>query len=289
MNNDSGRTSLEIWRLNSVKKYKIIFSDIDGTLLNDENQVPKETVEELQSLDKRGIPFVLVSARMPEGMRPIREELGIHAPMVCYSGGLVLGADNEEIYSCLMDLDLACEIKNLVEKEFPQVVCGTYGGEHWVVDDGSDPWVLREQEITHLVPETGDIREIFGKTGGIHKFLFMGEQESVIRTEKRLKELYPELSIARSKPVYLEVMNGNVCKSAGVKIVCGKYNISLEQAMSFGDGQNDLDMLNAVGAGFAMANAPEEVKLAVPFVTPADNQHQGLLAVLRKYFATNIY
>ena len=72
MNNDSGRTSLEIWRLNSVKKYKIIFSDIDGTLLNDENQVPKETVEELQSLDKRGIPFVLVSARMPEGMRPGR-------------------------------------------------------------------------------------------------------------------------------------------------------------------------------------------------------------------------
>ena len=222
-----------------MKKYKIIFSDIDGTLLNDENQVPKETVEELQSLDKRGIPFVLVSARMPEGMRPIREELGIHAPMVCYSGGLVLGPDNEEIYSCLMDLDLACEIKNLVEKEFPQVVCGTYGGEHWVVDDGADPWVLREQEITHLVPETGDIREIFGKTG--------------------------------------------------VKIVCGKYNISLEQAMSFGDGQNDLDMLNAVGAGFAMANAPEEVKLAAPFVTPADNQHQGLLAVLRKYFATNIY
>ena len=88
-----------------MKKYKIIFSDIDGTLLNDENQVPKETVEELQSLDKRGIPFVLVSARMPEGMRPIREELGIHAPMVCYSGGLVLGPDNEEIYSCLMDLE----------------------------------------------------------------------------------------------------------------------------------------------------------------------------------------
>ena len=56
-----------------------------------------------------------------------------------------------------------------------------------------------------------------------------------------------------------------------------------------GDGQNDLDMLNAVGAGFAMANAPEEVKLAAPFVTPADNQHQGLLAVVRKYFATNIY
>ena len=101
-----------------MKEYKIIFSDIDGTLLNNENQVPEETIEELRRLDSQGVPFVLVSARMPKGMRPIREELGIHAPMVCYSGGLVLDPDDQEIYSCLLDLDLACEIKSLVAKEF---------------------------------------------------------------------------------------------------------------------------------------------------------------------------
>ena len=114
--------------LNNLKEYKIIFSDIDGTLLNNENQVPEETIEELRRLDSQGVPFVLVSARMPKGMRPIREELGIHAPMVCYSGGLVLDPDDQEIYSCLLDLDLACEIKSLVAKEFPEVVCGIYGG-----------------------------------------------------------------------------------------------------------------------------------------------------------------
>ena len=225
--------------LNNLKEYKIIFSDIDGTLLNNENQVPEETIEELRRLDSQGVPFVLVSARMPKGMRPIREELGIHAPMVCYSGGLVLDPDDQEIYSCLLDLDLACEIKSLVAKEFPEVVCGIYGGEHWVVDDIRDPWVIQEQGITHLIPETGDIREIFGKEGGIHKFLFMGDEEAVIRTENRLKERYPQLSIARSKPVYLEVMNGNVCKSAGVKIVCEKYDIPVEQSLAFGDGQNE--------------------------------------------------
>ena len=67
-----------------MKEYKIIFSDIDGTLLNNENQVPEETIEELRRLDSQGVPFVLVSARMPKGMRPIREELGIHAPMVWF-------------------------------------------------------------------------------------------------------------------------------------------------------------------------------------------------------------
>ena len=48
--------------LNNLKEYKIIFSDIDGTLLNNENQVPEETIEELRRLDSQGVPFVLVSA-----------------------------------------------------------------------------------------------------------------------------------------------------------------------------------------------------------------------------------
>ena len=266
-----------------MKEYKIIFSDIDGTRLNNENQVPEETIEELRRLDSQGVPFVLVSARMPKGMRPIREELGIHAPMVCYSGGLVLDPDDQEIYSCLLDLDLACEIKSLVAKEFPEVVCGIYGGEHWVVDDIRDPWVIQEQGITHLIPETGDIREIFGKEGGIHKFLFMGDEEAVIRTENRLTERYPQLSIARSKPVYLEVMNGNVCKSAGVKIVCEKYDIPVEQSLAFGDGQNDLDMLNAAGAGFAMANAPEEVKAAFDDAIAARENEQQYIREAEAY------
>ncbi len=49
----------------------------------------------------------------------------------------------------------------------------------------------------------------------------------------------------------------------------------MEQSLAFGDGQNDLDMLNAAGAGFAMANAPEEVKAAAPFVTPVTMNIRG--------------
>ena len=86
----------------------------------------------------------------------------------------------------------------------------------------------------------------------------MGEPEAVIRTENRLKELYPQLSIARSKPVYLEVMNGKVRKSAGAEIVCERYNISMDEANGFPvTDKNDLDMLNAVGAGFAMAECTQ--------------------------------
>ena len=233
-----------------MKEYKIIFSDIDGTLLNNENQVPGETIEELRRLDSQGVPFVLVSARMPKECAPSGKNWGSML-LWCATAAVWFWIRMIRKYTA------ACWIwtwhvrsKVWLQKEFPEVVCGIYGGEHWVVDDIRDPWVIQEQGITHLIPETGDIREIFGKEGGIHKFLFMGDEEAVIRTENRLKERYPQLSIARSKPVYLEVMNGNVCKSAGVKIVCEKYDIPVEQSLAFGDGQNDLDMLNAAGAGF---------------------------------------
>ena len=52
-------------------KYKMIFSDIDGTLLNSSHQVPGPTRRKILELEREGVPFVLVSARMPEGMTTI--------------------------------------------------------------------------------------------------------------------------------------------------------------------------------------------------------------------------
>ena len=72
--------------------FKIVFSDIDGTLLDSQNRVPVKTREAILELEQRGIPFVLISARSPEGMEPIKRELGNHAPMVSFSGGLIQDA-----------------------------------------------------------------------------------------------------------------------------------------------------------------------------------------------------
>lgn len=54
------------------KEYKAVFSDIDGTLLNTSHQIPEKTREKIMDMNCHGIPFVLVSARMPKGMRAIK-------------------------------------------------------------------------------------------------------------------------------------------------------------------------------------------------------------------------
>ena len=70
--------------------YKCVFSDIDGTLLNSKHQISEKTKKKVQQLAIQNIPFILVSARMPKGMHYFLDELQIKAPMVSYSGGLIL-------------------------------------------------------------------------------------------------------------------------------------------------------------------------------------------------------
>ena len=260
---------------------KIIYSDIDGTLLNSMHHVPVNTRKKILELDRRGIPFIMVSARMPDGVEVIRKELGNRRPVICYSGGLVLNEAGNVIYSRQMKLALAMEIQEALKEFFPNICCNTYGGNLWVVEENKNPWVLREERIVKGKSVAGEIGKLFEKEGGVHKFLLMGESEDIRKTENFLKNSYQGLSISKSNDNYLEIMDGKVDKAEGVRILCRHYGISPEEAAAFGDGENDVGMLKAVKYGFAMENASEYVKKQVDFVT-LSNDEEGMLEVLNR-------
>lgn len=271
----------ETWRKPEGRwNCKIIFSDIDGTLLDNRHQIPAKTREKILELEQRGIPFILLSARMPSGVRVIQDALGNRSPIVCYSGGLILDENGKQLFSCQMPLELAVAIKNILDETCPDICCNTYGKDLWVVDDDQNSWVLGEEAITGGKAVVGDIRTVFAENDGIHKFLLMGEPEKIAGVEKMLRTRYPELTVSRSKDNYLEVMNGDVKKSAGVHFLCRYYGISEEQAAAFGDGENDVDMIQAVRYGFAMANAPESVKQKARYVTRS-NEEEGILHIIQ--------
>ena len=105
-----------------MKKYKAVFSDIDGTLLNSKHQIPESTKEKIKQINENGIPYVLVSARMPKGMTAIRAELGAKSPMICYSGALVVDEEDHPIYSVAMPQEVSFEDEE-VYKEVHKVLC----------------------------------------------------------------------------------------------------------------------------------------------------------------------
>lgn len=264
-----------------IGKYKMVFSDIDGTLLDSTHQVRDNTRKKIKELEKKGIPFILVSARMPDGIYPIQKTVGIKAPIVAYSGGLVLDTDGRILKSNGMSQKKAEEITESIKERWKDICISIYSNNKWISFDDSDYWIRQEEEITNLKCLKGDFKELLEKDTEVHKIMCMGVPEKIAEIEKKLKMIYPELSVYRSKDTYLEIMDGKALKSNAVEVLCRIKGIPIEKTISFGDNYNDIDMLKVTGMGIAMGNAPAEVKSQVEHIT-LDNDREGLLYMLEK-------
>lgn len=264
-----------------TRRYKMVFCDIDGTLIDSKHQISKSTVQKIRELYRMGIPFIIVSARMPSGILLLQNELKIKAPVVCYSGALILNEHGDCIKTAGIGHEKAVLIDSFIKKEWKQVCCSAFCHDHWIVDNIHDEWVVQEQNITSSVPVEGGISDFILPEGHIHKFLCMGDAQQISKLNRAMKENFPDLSIYRSKDTYLEIMDGAVSKSDAVRYLCRNYDIPVEATVSFGDNFNDVDMLHATGTSFAMGNAPDEVKKQAQNVT-LDNDHEGVLAGLRQ-------
>ena len=253
--------------------YKCVFSDIDGTLLNSKHQISEKTKKKVQQLAIQNIPFVLVSARMPKGMHYFLDELQIKAPMVSYSGGLILDENQKVIYSKGFSVEMAKRLYEYI-KYYYQNPVNFYVENHWMVDE-IDEGIEEESIITGLKPEKLDLNGI----KKVHKLLVIAESGIVDRLEMSLKEKFSGLKIYKSKDTYLEIMDESVSKSSAIQFLCDKMKIGLHQTVSFGDNYNDLDMLLLTGKGFAMANGAQGVLESIPTHT-LSNDEDGIVYAL---------
>ncbi|WGE71692.1 Cof-type HAD-IIB family hydrolase [Actinobacillus equuli subsp. haemolyticus] len=258
--------------------YQAVFSDIDGTLLNDQHQITPKTIAAIQRITQQGIPFIPVSARPPLAITPYTELLKTHQAIICYSGALILDRDLTPLYSVsinetdLIQLDLQLQ-------SFQHLSINYYANTSWFSNDLANAWTQQEAEITCLQA----VKKV-EKLTNVHKILVMGEADEILRLEALLKRLFPQFSIHRSKAEYLEIMNRNATKSAAIRFMQKRLGIVTEHIVAFGDNFNDLDMLQYVGFSVAMANAPDEIKAAASYVT-ASNNEDGIALVLDKLFS----
>lgn len=261
----------------------VVFSDVDGTILDGNHRIGHRTAQVARALEERGIPLVLVSARMPEALSDIRDALGSRSPVVCYGGAYVLDEWGEELLSCPISLGCALEVRDFIACDVPDVCCMAYGYHTWVTSDRSDPRVAREEAIVGVESAQGALEDHFTERG-VHKFLLVGDPETVLRAEREVSSAFPCLSVARSSPTLCEVMDGRANKADGIRCVCRHLGVSTRDAVSFGDGENDIDMLRLVQESWAMANASPEVKAAARHVTALDNEHDGFAETVFSFF-----
>lgn len=268
-------------------KIKLILSDIDGTILNDQHKIDSKLPQTISKLHKNNIPFILASARSPYGVFPLRTELGLRdAPIACYNGALILeGKHNSHktIAEHALLNDEALTIIETIQSEFPQVSISLYSGVNWIVEN-IDKWIEIESDITNDSPIIKDLKNyIVDNNPTIHKLLLIEKPNVIKQVFDTLEALtLNNSSFYLSKDNYLEITSKGVSKEKALFDVAEYYDVSVSNTMSIGDNYNDIPMLTHAGLGIVMGNAPEEVKLKADVETYNNNNH-GVSAAISKY------
>jgi len=267
-----------------MRKYKIIFSDVDGTLLDDSLKIPPKTKSLLADLAGNGIMFVPVSARMPSTMTPVIDSLGINTPMIAYSGALTLDESGNTISDIVIPPNTALDIYGYITSDFKDVNISVYYGPDWIVDDISDPRVQVEIKVVELAPTQISIPVYISKKQKLHKMFCIGSPKRTSSLTDELNKRYPGIFACKSRDIFIEIINSGASKENAVSDFCKLQGIDTRSIIAFGDHHNDAGMLKLAGLGIAMGNATSEVKLAADRVTTSNND-EGIYDALRRLLA----
>ncbi|PKB43467.1 hypothetical protein AX016_1667 [Cellulophaga sp. RHA19] len=246
--------------------YKILCSDLDGTLLTTKNDVSDVTISEINRI-KNHLKVILVSARMPKSMRYLQERLGIeNLPIICYNGALVLDND-KQLFSTFISSKELQTIHKIAEEHI--VKMGLYYMDEWYVPEDSER-VQKEIHHTKAEPIFEDTKVTLSNWSkrkvGAHKIMLMGTKETTDAIFSVLTSTLGEsLHFYRSNDTLIEVAPKTISKLSAIKLLL--QNETLEEVIAFGDNYNDMEMLTHVGCGVAVENGRSEVKAIAKHVT----------------------
>ncbi|EEJ71775.1 Cof-type HAD-IIB family hydrolase [Lactobacillus ultunensis] len=259
---------------------KLIFSDIDDTLINDDLQVTPKTRDAIRKQIIKGNIFVPTSARLPKGMMTAVGQILKVCPLIAYNGALALDETGRALVTRFFDAKKAAEICRYVDEQDNSSAWNIYSGYVWYCAEKKSPRVEHEEKIVDVKATPASIEKIV-KLQGVHKALIMGEPEDLDRMQKELIAKFPDLSFVRSSKILLEVVLKGVSKASAVKILAQEYKVPLKDCIAFGDNYNDEEMLEEVGHPYLMGNAPVDLqkKFGSDHIT-LDNNHDGIAQVL---------
>ncbi|MDF7639912.1 Cof-type HAD-IIB family hydrolase [Lactobacillus sp. ESL0791] len=260
---------------------KLIFSDIDGTLLNSDLQVTPKTRIALRQQIIAGNVFIPVSGRMPQAIMTAAGQVMKTCPMIAYNGALVIDEMGRPLSSQFMTAKQALEICQYVEENaIESCSWSVYSGNDWYCSIHKSQLIRQEEKIVAVQARPSSIAEI-KNLRGVHKVLILGKPEKLDQMKDELQPRYPKLCLIKSAPNLLEVVLKGVSKGDGIRVMAQEFNVPLEDCWAFGDNYNDEAMLKVVGHPVLMANAPSELKKKFRVIT-SDNNHDGMAVILNK-------
>lgn len=271
---------------NKKLNVKLIALDLDDTLLNDNREIPENTILALRKCAEKGIYVVLCSGRAEDGILPFVRKLEIAGTqagkfLIAINGCSVFDLHSRtQIYKKIVSTEVLLHCDDEAEKMGLDSEIYTPDTIFYAKET---KWTRLDVDLCHLKGEVvKDYKKLLEK--GSCKMLIPGEPEKLIILQEKLKkDLGEKAVIFTSKPYFLEILPPNCGKGEAISWLANHIGIDIKNCMGFGDSMNDESMIKLCGYGIAMENGLDYIKNIADFVTEKDNNHGGVGDFIEKY------
>jgi Cof subfamily protein (haloacid dehalogenase superfamily) len=260
----------------------VLATDFDRTLVGEDALLRPRTRAALAAAEAAGIRVVVVTGRMFRSVRPYLLDAGLHDPVVCYQGAVVADpVSGDWLRHEPIPLELAREAIELIEAEGYPLNC--YVDDDLIVSQTTAA-NRRYAEFQNLpIIEVGPLLDWLEQPPT--KLVAVEEPAVLDAFEARVKAHFGDrLFISKSLPYFLEFASPRVTKGTGLQFLAEHLGFGPEETIAFGDGENDIELLEWAGYGVAVANAHERVLAVADFVSPSVDE-EGVAQVVEALLA----
>lgn len=256
---------------------RLIITDLDGTLLNEKSMVSDRTKNTIQKLLKQGVNFAIATGRGIISAKKYKDVIGSDIYLICNNGATIYNTNEEKIYEkVLSQKEVEIVVKYFREKNI--IYNGVYEGKIFTDDGAKDSIKTIETGFQHIGMTTLDEFPV------MTKILVKDKTETIIELMNDMKEKFSDfLDITMSSPICLDIVHKECNKGNGVKLISKLLDIPTDEIMVFGDGGNDLGMLEIVGHPVVMENGLDSLKEKIKNIAPS-NKEDGVAQYLEKFF-----
>ncbi|PIC67384.1 hydrolase Cof [Sporosarcina sp. P21c] len=251
---------------------KIVFFDLDGTLMNHDKTILESTKQSLTALREKGIYTVICTGRAPLMFNWLLEELSFDSYVSMNGQHVVL--DGEVIYSNPMKPEVIRQLTEFAHKQGHGLTYSTF--ESFVTNVEEHP-LVQEGTARLKIPYPPVDPNVYS-----HSVVNQVQIYSTPKETKKYMELFKDYTFIRWDENSVDMLPEGASKAIGIQKMLEQMNIPIENSYAFGDGANDMQMIKMVGIGVAMENAIPELKEVADLVTAScseDGIMKGLISL----------
>jgi len=270
---------------------KLIVTDLDGTLLNDEKHIPKENIEALKTAMEKGIHVSVATGRNFYSAKPYIEELGLDVPVVFQNGAFIYQwMEDKVIYKSELKTEIAERVIETARKY--QIFYILYRDfleekDMYIDQPYNGNFSLYLNQNRWRLNIVDNVLKYLKNKLIVAEIALVGNEEQITHAlNEALDGLRNATSIVKNNTIneetFYEVFGPNASKEHSIKYLLEYFNVTPEETMYLGDSFNDIGLLKMVGYPVVMENGHSEVKQYARYITKPNNE-AGVAYAVKKW------